>query len=119
MIIAEMVFDVSGITVFGITLAVVGYVTVFFALVLLYFVFNNIPRIINLNIRKKLIREGKHKEAGLSGLQIPGEENAAISLALYMFMNEVHDEENTVLTIRSIRKEYSPWSSKIYNMNQF
>ncbi|MBN1339859.1 MAG: OadG family protein [Bacteroidales bacterium] len=119
MIAAEIGFDLSNITAFGISLAIVGYVTVFSALALLYYAFSNIPRIINFNIRKKLMRQGKHSEAQIAGIQIPGEENAAISLALYMFLNEVHDEENKVLTIKNIRKEYSPWSSKIYNINRF
>ena len=59
----EIKFDLSAITDYSITLAVVGYLTVFFALVVMYFVYNNIPKLINLKTRRKLRREGKIKEA--------------------------------------------------------
>lgn len=43
-----------------------------------------------------------------------GEEAAAISAALHLYLNELHDEENPILTIKQEKKNYSPWSSKIY-----
>lgn len=45
-----------------------------------------------------------------------GEVIAAISLALAEHMGQGHDLEDTKLTIRRMRKAYSPWNSKIYNM---
>lgn len=41
---------------------------------------------------------------------------AAIGMALYELSEEVHDVETTVLTIEKVKRDYSPWSSKIYNM---
>ena len=29
---------------------------------------------------------------------------------------DAHDRENTVLTINKVKRAYSPWNSKIYNM---
>ena len=46
-----------------------------------------------------------------------GEAIAAIAMALHEHL-DAHDRENTVLTINKVRKAYSPWNSKIYNMRQ-
>lgn len=40
----------------------------------------------------------------------------AIAVAVHLFTQEVHDDENYVLTIKRIQKPYSPWSSKIYGL---
>lgn len=114
---AKIFFDWSAINGFGITVAIVGYLTVFIALVILYFVYNNIPKLIQLNTRRKLRKEGKEKEAE-KVLDVTGEVNAAISTALYLFLNE-HDEESQKLTIKQIQRSYTPWSSKIYNVNDY
>ena len=115
--ILEIKFDFSAISQFSITLAVVGYLTVFLALVVMYYVYNNIPKLINLKIRQKLRREGKHVEAE-DELAMVGEVNAAISTALYMYLNE-HDEESHTLTIKKVQRSYTPWSSRIYNVNDY
>lgn len=47
-----------------------------------------------------------------------GEVIAAISLALAEHFDSHHDIEDTILTMRRIRRAYSPWSSKIYNMRR-
>ena len=46
-----------------------------------------------------------------------GEEIAAIAMALYEHLN-AHDTENTILTIKKMKRAYSPWSSKIYSMRE-
>ena len=43
---------------------------------------------------------------------IPGEVLAAISTALYELNEEQHDNESTVLTIKSRNQQYSPWGAK-------
>lgn len=45
-----------------------------------------------------------------------GEVIAAISAALAQHFAVDHDMQDTILTIRRMRKAYSPWNSKIYNM---
>ncbi len=47
-----------------------------------------------------------------------GEVIAAIAAALSEHFDRKHDIEDTILTIRRMRKAYSPWSSKIYNLRQ-
>lgn len=45
-----------------------------------------------------------------------GEAIAAIAMALAEHTGQGHDIEDTILTIRRMRKAYSPWNSKIYNL---
>lgn len=47
-----------------------------------------------------------------------GEVIAAIGLALAEHMGQGHDMEDTILTIKRMKKSYSPWNSKIYNLRQ-
>jgi len=46
------------------------------------------------------------------------EELAAISIALYKYVEDRHDNERMLLTINAVSKAYSPWSSKIYTLRQ-
>lgn len=46
-----------------------------------------------------------------------GEEIAAIVMALHEHL-DAHDRENTILTINRVRRAYSPWNSKIYNLRE-
>ena len=48
-----------------------------------------------------------------------GEVIAAISAALSEHFSGKHDVEDTVLTIRRLRKAYSPWNSKIYSLRDY
>jgi glutaconyl-CoA/methylmalonyl-CoA decarboxylase subunit delta len=43
-------------------------------------------------------------------------DEAAIAMALYLYFNEMHDEESDVITVKRVSKTYSPWSSKLYSM---
>lgn len=117
-ILNEVMFDLSRIDSFGLIVAAVGYVIVFTSLVLLYYVFSSLPRIINIKIRSRLRKEGK-EFAEQDDFSVSGEVNAAISTALYLYFNEMHDEESNIITIRKVSKTYSPWSSKIYGLRNF
>lgn len=100
----------------GIVISVVGYLIVFVALVILYFVFFQISKVLNMQLKSKLRRQGKLDEtANEKDLSIPGEVAAAISMALYISC-QLHDEESNVLTIKKVSRTYSPWSSKIYGL---
>lgn len=97
-----------------IALAAVGYTVVFLALVVLFIVFYYLSKVLTSNLRKRLKRQGK--EINPSALEVTGEVNAAISMALFMYFNELHDEEPGELTIKKISRRYSPWNSKIYGV---
>ena len=120
-LLGEVVFDLSRVTSEFTTLAFVGYVIVFVALIALYFVFNYIPVLLTFitkrQLRRQLRKQGMQEEV-IDDITITGEVGAAISTALHLFFNEMHDDEKTVLTIRKISKRYSPWSSKIYNVTK-
>jgi Na+-transporting methylmalonyl-CoA/oxaloacetate decarboxylase gamma subunit len=107
----------SGIYSFASTLAIVGIVVVFMALTLLVVILNNIPRIGDFFLR--LVRPGlkKQKIAETKDIRIQAQVSAAISAAIYLYLDEIHDKENRVMTIRKVSKNYSPWSSKIYGLN--
>lgn len=100
----------------GFTVALVGYIIVFIALVVLILVFSAIPRIINMKTRIELRRKGKEVTNQPNELSVGGDISAAISMALHLYFNDMHDEETNVITISRIQRRYSPWSSKIYNI---
>ena len=101
----------------GIGMTVIGYVVVFLALLFLYLIFSNLTKLLNLNVKRALKREGKLLEAK-EDLSITGEVNAAIAMAIHLYFAEIHDNESTVLTINKVSRTYSPWSSKIYGLRQ-
>jgi hypothetical protein len=49
---------------------------------------------------------------------ISEEITTAIATAIFLYKQEVHDYENTILTIKRIDRTYSPWSSKIYGLRK-
>jgi Na+-transporting methylmalonyl-CoA/oxaloacetate decarboxylase gamma subunit len=102
----------------GVGMAVIGMGIVFSSLLLLYIVFYNVTKLINLRIRKNLQKEGKSKDEIEKEIDISGDVNAAIGMALHLYLSEIHDFENTVLTIKKVSRTYSPWSSKIYGLRQ-
>ncbi|OQY75331.1 MAG: hypothetical protein B6D44_01980 [Ignavibacteriales bacterium UTCHB2] len=101
----------------GIGMAVIGYLVVFAALLFLYLIFANLTKALNLNIKRLLRREGKAEEIK-EDQSISGEVNAAIAMAIHLYYSEMHDKEDTVLTISKVSRTYSPWSSKIYGLRQ-
>lgn len=106
---------------FGITVSVVGFFIVFFSLTGLVIVFTRLPKLINMKFNKTKLRRNRHKheeEVTDDDFIVEGNVTAAISLALHLYFSELHDEESNVVTIKKVRKAYSPWSSKIYSVNQ-
>ncbi len=100
------------------TITLIGWAIVFVALVILVIIFSFIPKIYNYFTERKLRNQGKlSKDESLKIGSVSGEENAAIAMTLYMYMNEQHDDESGIITIKRIERRYSPWSSKIYGLN--
>jgi len=50
--------------------------------------------------------------------EMSDEAAAAISLAIHMFKQEMHDMESLTITLKKVSRIYSPWSSKIYTLRQ-
>jgi len=102
---------------YGFGMAVIAMSVVFSALVLLYVVFKNTKKIYSINLRKMFTkREEEIVVQKPVEEEISGEVNAAIAMALHMYVNALHDHEETVLTIKKVARTYSPWSSKIYGL---
>ncbi len=109
----------TALTTESIVIAIVGYLVVFTSLVLLFWFFNTLPKLIYYRSAKKQKEKGDDSSESQK-LGIEGETTAAISMALHLYLSEIHDEESGILTIKKVSKIYSPWSSKIYAVrNQF
>ncbi len=107
----------------GYTIAIVGWIIVFLALVLLVVIFSNIPNLIYYNSRKKQRIERKAKLKAETdcddSYNISNEVSAAIAMSLNLFFSEQHDEESNIITIKHVGRRYSPWSSKIYGIRNW
>jgi Na+-transporting methylmalonyl-CoA/oxaloacetate decarboxylase gamma subunit len=99
---------------YGLGMTMIAMFVVFSALAVLYVIYKNIGRFF---IRKVRPSSGEAK-VEKRGEEMSGEVNAAIAMALYLYQNELHDYENTVLTIQKVSRNYSPWSSKIYTLRK-
>lgn len=111
----------------GAGMTVIAMGVVFIALALLYLIFKMTSMFLAKDLQGKLMffRSSKAKE-GTSGAVpeprerqvVTGEINAVIAMTLYLYSSEMHDAENTVLTINKVSRTYSPWSSKIYSIRK-
>ncbi len=115
----QIILLTNALTMQSIVIAVVGYIVVFASLVLLFWLFNSLPKLIYYKSARKR-GDKKSEQHQMSRIGVEGETTAAISMALHLYLSEMHDEESGVLTIKKVSKAYSPWSSKIYAVrNQF
>ena len=102
----------------GIIIAITGYVIVFAALVILFFVFSGVSKLLLIKTKRHLAKSGKLKNISDKEIRISGEVSAAIAMAIYL-NTMLHDDESDILTIKKVSKVYSPWSSKIYSLRNF
>jgi len=109
-----MAFD-SG---FAFTVALVGILVVFGALVIMALILLLMPQIFKIRIKKVMLKRG-HKVSEDCCRDVSGEVSAAISMALHLYFSELHDQEHMVMTIKKVSRRYSPWSSKIYGLNNY
>ena len=106
----------------GFGMAITAMSVVFTGLILLYISFRTIGKGA-IKLRRKNAMEAKditcHEEAKKKKLgEAPGEVIAAITLAMHEMQSDVHDVEDTVITITRVKRTYSPWSSKIYTLRE-
>jgi len=114
----EVLFDLSKITAESLTIAFIGYVIVFLALSGLYYSFKLLPIALAFINKIRFTKKIKEEALAAPSQMVPVDIGAAISTALFLYFNEIHDDEKTVLTIEKISKRYSPWSSKIYSVTR-
>ena len=104
-------------TGFGMTLT--AMMVVFLGLFILFAVFKLVGK-----IAVGITKRNAQKQAKATGTEVSnageeaGEVFAAIGMALHEFTNNMHDDESTILTIRKVQRNYSPWSSKIQSLRE-
>lgn len=117
-----MIINAANLTE-GFQMLVIGMGVVFIVLLLLYLLFDQLKHLAN-----ALSGSGSSHEHGHSAQtaestpssksnELSADVNAAISMAIYLYLNEQHDHESGVVTINYQKRKYSPWNSKIYGMN--
>ncbi len=103
---------------FAISLSVIGYLIVLSALLFLFIIYTLIPKVMRFVTKHYLRKKEDGVKDECSDMPVTGEVSAAISAALYLYLNEQHDAESGKITIKEVSRKYSPWSSKIYGMRQ-
>ena len=114
----EYIFIIQSVITQGIQIAVIGYTIVFFALVLLFYVFTFLAKGLVWQKKQKLIRENKAHKLKVEDQIVTGEVATAIAMAIYL-SRDLHDKESDIITINKVSKSYAPWNSKIYGMRYF
>lgn len=97
----------------GIGMSISAMSVVFCGLILLFIAFKIVGKAsVSLSKRNAMKAKGitdkqeaKEKKLG----EAPGEIFAAIAMAMHEMQSDVHDVEDTVLTITRVKRSYSPW----------
>ena len=110
----------------GIGLTVCAVSVVFLALLLIALVLKGYGKSI-MKIQDRKARKEAAAAAAQNGstVTVPtkpdtaGEVYAAIATAIYLYNEEMHDDENTIITIQKVERAWTPWNAKFYNMNHY
>jgi len=99
-----------------------GFVMVFIILVVLVYVISLLGKVLAPKVRVLVPKTSNlasinKEEAEYVEDHLSANYSAAIALALHLYYSDVHDEESHVITIKTVERRYSPWSSKIYGIN--
>lgn len=101
----------------GGAITILSMCIVILALAVLSILFLGFGRISSaLQKRRKQAAHGPAKANEIVQDADSGEVIAAIAAALAEHFSGKHDMEDYILTIRSMKRSYSPWNSKIYNL---
>lgn len=111
----------------GSVLTITAVAVVGLCLFLLYLIFYYMGKL-NMKVARKREERAQKALAKATNMEVKvkagkedvltDEEIAAIAIALFKYSEDLHDIEDTVLTINRAAKAYSPWSSKIYGLRQ-
>ena len=116
---AEVIADADK---YGIGLTVAAVSVVFLVLMFLAIIFTQYGRLLTYMQKRRAAKAaqatGGNVEAALENIDHSGDIDAVIAAAIYLYNEELHDEENTVITIKSVERPWTPWNAKFYNMNQ-
>ncbi|MEG2164076.1 MAG: OadG family transporter subunit [Bacteroidales bacterium] len=106
----------------GIGMSITAMSVVFVGLIILFLAFKLVGNVSVKQSKKRALKSQgltSVKNADKSGIEeTSGEVFAAIAMAIHELHDNVHDIEETVLTINKVKRSYSPWSSKIYGLRE-
>ncbi len=106
----------------GVGLTVAAVSVVFLVLLSLAIIFTQYGRFLSYlqkrRAAKAALAQGGDVSKAVENVDHSGEIDAVIAAAVYLYNEELHDEENTVITIKSVERPWTPWNAKFYNMNQ-
>ena len=107
----------------GIGLTAVAVSVVFLALICIALLISGSGKLIANSEKKNKQKETAKKDHAIKpvadGSSQEAEIYAAIGTAIFLFNEELHDEEETVITIQKVKRDWTPWNAKYYNMNQY
>ncbi len=96
-----------------------GFLITIIALIVLFLIFSLVAKIVNADYGKFLKKRTTNddRKPTIKGVDTVNDDiKVVIGLALAL-SSEVHDTEADEITITRIERRYSPWSSKIYGLN--
>ncbi|MBJ2187223.1 MAG: lamin tail domain-containing protein [Muribaculaceae bacterium] len=105
----------------GFGMTVMAMCIVFSALLVLCLCFYGIGKISSLLSRRNKARAHGNETSDLAEIREVGHDTGEEIAAIVMALNQhlyAHDDESTILTIKKMKRAYSPWSSKIYNLRE-
>ncbi|MBP5535948.1 MAG: OadG family protein [Bacteroidales bacterium] len=107
----------------GVGLTFVAVIVVFFVLMCIALILKFYGKAIQ-NVQKKKAMKAAAADAApvqtaVAASDVSGEVYAAIAAAIYLYDEEMHDEENTIITIQKVERAWTPWNAKYYNMNKY
>lgn len=99
----------------------IGFGLTFILLILLVYLLRFFGMIMKPRVKvPKVVHGGEKSEIRYDEkvkVTLQANTTAAIAMALHLYYDEPHDEEQHVITIKKIDRRYSPWNSKIYGIN--
>ncbi|MDD3686274.1 MAG: OadG family protein [Bacteroidales bacterium] len=117
-IINAITFDLSKVDGNAITIFLIGFGVVFAALITIYFIFNLLPKVLGIKLKKeKSVKVDNATIKPEKAIKADDEVYAAIAMALSLHFEDAHDDEPMVLSINLNERLNSQWNSKIQNVN--
>lgn len=118
--VAKQAEKIKGSDPVGIGLTAVAVAVVFLALVCIALILQGTGKLMSgMDDKKKTQKETKKPIGAIASSSRDDEVIAAIATAIHLYNDELHDEEDAVITIQKVEREWTPWNAKYYNMNQY
>ena len=107
----------------GVGLTVVAVVVVFTALICVACIISLFGRGVARSEKRKAAKaaaaNGSSPAQAVAQTSAEGDVYAAIAAAIHLYNEELHDEEDTIITIQKAERAWTPWNAKFYNMNHY